>query len=114
MSTCLYATISEMTIGEILESTSKMIERQYGEEGMMAAYCFASDLCGRSIDALVSQEDLAEDDVFSEDDVVETIDAIQHGFDREYSENEMDAIYAFASELTGKSIDSLFEESYED
>ncbi len=109
MSVCIYATISEETIAETLENSSKMIEEYYGEEGVMAVYDFASELCGRSIDALLSMEDLSDDDVLSEEDVVETIDAMQHGFGKEYSVNEMDAICAFASELTGKSIDTLSE-----
>lgn len=104
-----YATISEETIGEVLESMSSIIEEQYGEEGMTAIYEFASELCGRSIDALVGMEDLAGDDVLSEEDVVETIDAMQHGFGKEYSVNEMDAVCAFASELTGKSVEALAE-----
>lgn len=80
-----------------------------------AMYDFASELTGLSIDSLMISNNPDEDETIddlptlSQDDVIETIDALQHTDEYEYTEEQMDAIYMFASELIGISVDSIFE-----
>ena len=53
--------------------------------------------------------------MYSANDLIETIDAIQHGFSAyDFSETQMDAIYYFVSEVTGMSVDILMEKSEND
>ena len=90
------------------------------EEQKNAMYDFASELTGMSIDSIFAvignisgdtDTDETVDDIpfISQEDVAETISSMQDAEHNNYSEDQMDAIYMFASELTGVSIDTLFE-----